>query len=139
MSTVAEQQAANYLPPVKGEVLTFTATTTGRSYDLKAIALSGHTPNGTMDTNHTVNLTLHANGGDVFFVFSADNTASLTATAAIAESGTVAFASTYAMRLASGGTAAVRISRNAKHRYLHIISASGSPLLHVYPSSESLS
>ena len=138
MSTVAEQQAANYLPPVKGEVLTFTATTTGRSYDLKAIALSGHTPNGAMDTGHKVNLTLHANGGDVYFVFSADNTASLTATSAIAESGAVAFADAHCMRLASGNTASLRISRNAKHRYLHIISASGSPLLHVYPSSESL-
>jgi hypothetical protein len=131
-STIAQEQAADTSPPRKGAVLALTIDSTARAYDLTALDLGGFA--FSVGRRNEVFLTLFADGGDVYYYFASDNTATVDDTAVVAAGGTLAYANGYAMKLPSGAAHSVRINR-ATDKYLQVKTSAGSATLRLFASS----
>lgn len=124
-------QLANPIPPRRGNGFALTVDGTVRVYDISSIAFSGSTTfKGSADKGQY--LTLHADGGDIYFRFQSVSTADMVTATVISAGGTIALSDAFAQKLPSGAFADVRIDR-LEDKYL---SVTGSGTLRVHASSQ---
>lgn len=133
-STIAEEQAAAVQPPRRGEVIALGIDTTARAYDLTSLALAGITPDGDGVRRLETWLTMQSDGGDVYYHFSATNSAVLDNTAAIGAGGTIAYANTYGAKLKQDDRHEFRLNR-AKDKFLVVKTSTGTATLRFWCSS----
>ncbi len=147
----AVEQFSECAPPRRGAVLAITVDSTARAYDMKSLALGGHTPTEAQRDPKRVVLWLQAETNDVYFYFAsgavaADQFSNETAvattdvddvdnTAAISAGSALSFANGYCALLKAGnGPLPVRINRGLD-RFLVVKAASTSGTLRLWASS----
>lgn len=135
MSSVAEHQAANALPPRRGAVLALAIDSTARPYALASLDLAGYTQ-GTSPNQQHVFVTLQAITADVWFYFSSATASDLDHAAAISAGSALAYANTYGWRLPQNEERSFRLNRNLD-RFLIVKTATGTATLLIAASSES--
>ncbi len=138
MGSTAEQQVANTLPPRRGAVWAVTVDSTARSYDLRALALAGVTPENAGTRPQHVCLYLQADTNDVFFYFDSASGNSLSdTTAQAATAAAVTMADAHAAVLKAGNPPMrVRIDRSLD-KYIQVKAASTSGVLRMWACSGS--
>jgi hypothetical protein len=120
------------VPPRRGAVKALTVDSTARSYSIKALALGGHTPDGTNSEPKEVTLWMQAQTNDVFFHFRSDSgAADLDDTAAAAADGAAmsAFTNTHGAVLEAGESPIPITINRAVDKYLVVKAASTSGIL----------
>lgn len=139
----AEQQFAECMAPRRGAVIALEVDSTARAYDLKSLALGGHTPGESARNPVHVMLWMQAETNDVFFYFADGEVGTVATTdvddvsdtAKVSAGGALAFANTYAALLKAGnGPLPVRIDR-AQDRFLVVKAASTAGVLRFWASS----
>lgn len=133
--SAAAHQASNVAPPRRGAVIALGIDATARAYDLQTLALGGFTPDAANASQVYVFLTLHAEGGDVYYHLSDTNNADVSDTAKVTAGNALAFANTYGGRIPQNGEVSIRINRK-QDKYLVVKASSGAPILRFYASSE---
>lgn len=147
-------QVDECMAPRRGAVIALTVDSTCRAYDMKGLALGGHTPGEAAKDPRSVVLWMQAETNDVYFYFADGEVAanqftneSATATtdvddidntAAIAAGSALAFANTYAGVIKAGNVPLpIRINR-AIDRFLVVKAASTSGILRFWAASTSV-
>ena len=124
-------QAFSPLAPRRGQGFALTADTTVRVYDISTLAWGGVTFDQTA-RDKGLFLTLHAEGGDIYFRFQNVTTADMDTTDPISAGGTIVLQNTICQRLVQDGYADVKIER-VEDKYLSVY---GSGTLRVTLSSQ---
>ena len=137
--TIVEEQAANNLPPRRGQVLALGIDATARPYSLTSLAFGRTDPPQESPKREHVFLTLQVAGNqDVYFYFASATASDLDDTAKVAAGSTLSFANTYAWRLPVGEERTFRLDRNVD-KFLIVKCASGlTSTLLIAASSEAL-
>jgi hypothetical protein len=136
MGQMAEEQAANILPPRRGEVLALAVDATARGYALGSLALGGATPEGAATGRQEIYVTVQAVTADVWLYFAPATASDLDPATAVAAGGTLSFANTYGWRVPSGTEQAFRLNR-AQDKFLVCRTSSGTATLLIRASSPS--
>jgi hypothetical protein len=139
----AQDQIAECMAPRRGAVIALEVDSTARAYDLKALALGGHTPTEAGTNPVHVMLFMQAETNDVYFYFADGEVGSVATTdvddidntAKVSAGSALAFANTYAPVLKAGnGPLPVRINR-AVDRFLVVKAASTAGVLRFWAAS----
>lgn len=133
-SSLAEQQAANVVPPRRGSIVALGIDATARPYDLTALAFGGDSYNEKTQTH--VFLTLQNEGTDpVYYALLSATANDLDDTAKIAAGGTLAFANPHAAVIQGGQMHRVRIQKDVD-KFLEVkCAATKTSTLRIYASS----
>lgn len=124
-------QAMSPLPPRRGQGFALTVDGTVRVYDISTLAWGGVTFDQTA-RDKGLFLTLHAQGGDIFFRFQSGTDTDMNSATVISAGGTITLQASFCQRLAQDGYADIKIER-VEDKYL---SVSGSGTLRVSLSSQ---
>jgi hypothetical protein len=135
MSQMAEEQAANVLPPRRGEVLALAVDATARPYALSGLTLAGKVPEGA-GSRFELYVTVQAVTADVWLHFASATASDLDPAAALAAGSALAFANTYGWRVPSGTEQSFRLDR-ATDKFLVCRTSSGTATLLLRASSQS--
>jgi len=131
--TEAQDQFFNLVGPRRGKVLAVAVDATARAYDLTALAF-GDDPYQAVKAQFC-DITVQADGNDIFFYFDSATGSALSDTAVVSAGGTAAFADTYAAKIDSGTFQTFRIRRNLD-KFIQVKCASGkTATLRLYASS----
>lgn len=133
MSEVTSQ-ADNFTPPEGGGVFCITSNTVSTVWDLGTIAFG--TPANEKNTSTAAfYVTLEADGADVVYFYSSNGSLTINATANTSTAPNVAYTANVGWKLKDGTEQSRRIVRK-KHRYLYIITPSGTGYVRGYISSQ---
>ncbi len=140
MSYKASGQADDVMPPRLSAVWCQTVDVTARPYQIALLQLgSPPTANvGSARPDH-VYLTLHADGGDIYYQFASATSSALVYSAVnavgVALTPATAMTSAMGMRIPSGAFVPVRINR-AVDKWIILQTAAGTATLRLYASSQ---
>ena len=147
----AEYQTAEFAPPRRGAVIALAVDSTARAYDMKSLALGGHTPTEAARDPKSVVIWMQAETNDVFFYFASGDVAAdpaagtsavattdvddVSDTATITAGNALAFANTYCALLKAGnGPLPIRINRGVD-RFLVVKAASTAGVLRFWATA----
>jgi len=131
---IATDQADNFMPPEGGAVFCLTSNTVSTVWDLGTIAF-GTPINEKNVSNAAFYVTLQADGADVVYYYSSNGSLAISATANTAAAPTVVYTANVGLKLKDGTEQSRRIVRK-RHRYLYIITPSGTGYVRGYVSSQ---
>ncbi len=138
MTSRAEQQAANVLGPRLGAIWCQTVDVTARPYQIGLLTLGSPPVANCPNRPDHVFLTLHADGGDIYFQFNSATSSTLLYTGVnavgVALTPATAMANTMAMRIPSGAFMSVRIERSVD-TWIILQTAASTATLRMYASS----
>lgn len=132
MSYEFEAQTFNPIPPRRANGFALTVDGTVRVYDTKDLPFGGTATWDEAGTGKALYLTLHADGGDMYFRFHSDNTNDMVTATVIAAGGTLSLQNAFAQKLPSGAFADIRFDR-VLDRFLSI---TGTGTLRLHASSQ---
>lgn len=136
MATVAEELAAYTTPPRASLVWAVTLDTTFRAYNLIPLAMGGFTPEADGKRRGEVFVTIQAQTADVFFYFSATDTAASanSTTAQSAASADAAYGANTMTAYIPAGQERSYVLNRSLDKYL-IVKGSAAGILRMFASS----
>lgn len=133
--TESQRQDSNILPPRKGNQVAQTADTTGRAYDLRALAFNGQTYKANYDEELFLDI-INDGTNPIYVQFAPDNVVTM-APATVTAAGTpMALSNTACRPIPAGQFIPVRINRNVD-QFIHVQTTGGTSTLRIAPSSDS--
>lgn len=131
----AGRQADNIRPPRKSHIIALAVDATARAYDLSSLEMGGKNFNAGASLRDAIYLTLEAETADIYYYFDTATSSTLDDTAKVSAGGSLAYATTYAMRIPQNDTRDVRIERSTD-KFLVVKTATGTATLRFYASSQ---